>query len=222
MAELNLNNIIQVNFPLNQYYQEEAPKKQIVLHHTVSSNAQSSIDWWTQTEEKVATPIIIEKDGKIYQLFSTRTSWAHHLGLHVANNRDLNKSSIAIEIVNWGALLQASNGKWYPVLWDDANKKYVPNTKAQSTQNIVQFPNGFRGFNTFEKYTAAQIESVRQLLVFWKGKYNIPLDYKSDMWDVSSRALSGEAGVWTHVSYRDDKSDCSPQKELIDMLKSLV
>ena len=41
------------------------------------------------------------------------------------------------------------------------------------------------------------------------------------MWDISDKALAGEAGVWTHVSFRTDKSDCHPQPELIQMLKSL-
>jgi hypothetical protein len=35
------------------------------------------------------------------------------------------------------------------------------------------------------------------------------------------KALSGTPGVWTHVSYRADKSDCHPQIELINALKEL-
>jgi len=45
--------------------------------------------------------------------------------------------------------------------------------------------------------------------------------YNGNMWDVNEDALNGEPGVWTHVSYRSDKSDCHPQPELIDVLKSL-
>jgi len=44
------------------------------------------------------------------------------------------------------------------------------------------------------------------------------------MWDVSQRALSGEPGIWTHVSYRQKpgKTDCHPQPELIEMLKTIA
>jgi hypothetical protein len=41
------------------------------------------------------------------------------------------------------------------------------------------------------------------------------------MWEVTSKALNLEEGIFTHASYRKDKSDCFPQYELIDMLKSL-
>jgi hypothetical protein len=63
---------------------------------------------------------------------------------------------------------------------------------------------------------------VRKLLIFWNERYGIPLDYNQDMWALSSKALSGQDGVWTHVSFREDKSDCHPQPELIEMLKSLA
>ena len=47
-------------------------------------------------------------------------------------------------------------------------------------------------------------------------------DYKKDMWDISRSALSGSPGIYTHVSYRKDKSDCHPQKDLIENLKNLL
>ena len=88
--------------------------------------------------------------------------------------------------------------------------------------NVQEYSDGFKDYYGYEKYTDAQIESVRQLLVYWNEKYGIPLEYHEDMFDLSQNALNGDAGVWSHVSYRADKSDCHPQKELIDMLKSLV
>ena len=76
-------------------------------------------------------------------------------------------------------------------------------------------------FYGFEKYTKSQIKTLAQLLIFWSKRYNIPLDYNEDMWGISNKALGGEPGVWAHVSYRKDKSDCHPQPELVEMLKSL-
>jgi len=58
------------------------------------------------------------------------------------------------------------------------------------------------------------------------SKYNIPFKYDYDVLfgtgTVSRAALSGEKGVYTHNSVRTDKSDVFPQKELIEMLKSIA
>jgi hypothetical protein len=129
-------------------------------------------------------------------------------------------ASIGIEIDAWGGLMR-SNRQWYPAKWDATLKQNVPNTAVRPIQNVQVYEQGFKGFFGFEKYTAAQIEAVRQLLVFWNERYGIPLDYNEDMWALSNKALSGTPGIWTHVSFREDKSDCHPQPELIQMLKSL-
>lgn len=220
---LDLNSIIQVDFPDNQYMKEQTAKKQIVLHHTVSGQGvDGDISWWRQTADRVATAIIIGWDGKIYQCFST-IYWAHHLGCKTANNTILNKGSIGIEIDAWGGLaLNSADGKYYPAIWDTVKKKNIPNTKVKPIANVQLYDKPFRGFSAFEKYTDAQIEAVRKLLVFWCAKYNISSTYNADMWDFSPKAMTGAAGVWTHVSFRSDKSDCHPQPELITMLKSLI
>lgn len=220
LAKLNLNDIIGVDFPDDQYIREQTDKKQIVIHHTVSGQGvNGDIAWWRSTADRVGTAIIVGWDGKIYQCFSSKY-WAYHLGLKTANNKKLNEESIGIEIDAWGGLVR-TNRQWYPAKWDKDLKKFVANTSIAPIQNVQVYEEGFKGFYGFEKYTDAQIEAVRQLLVFWNDKYKIPLDYNEDMWGVSKKALGGQTGVWTHVSFRKDKSDCHPQPELIEMLKSL-
>jgi len=216
LSKLNLNEIIQVNFPENQYIKEKTNKNQIVLHHTVSGQGvDGDIAWWRSTVERIGTALIIGWDGKIYQCFSSQY-WAYHIG----KGSNLEKHSIGIEIDGWGALIYYDK-QWYPVKWDNNLKKYVPNLAIRPVKNVIIYENGFRGFFGFERYTDEQIESVRKLLQYFSEKYNIPLDYNEDMWDVSNRALNGEKGIWTHASFRIDKSDCHPQPELIQMLKSL-
>lgn len=39
--------------------------------------------------------------------------------------------------------------------------------------------------------------------------------------DKKSDALEGKSGIWTHTNYRSDKSDCSPQPILIQMINSI-
>ena len=124
---------------------------------------------------------------------------------------------------SWGPLLHTSNGKWYPVRWDKKKKKFVPNTFAPAIpeENVQIYPEKFRGFDGYEKYTPAQIESVGLLCQYWNGKYGITMAYNESMWDVSKLALQGFPGIWAHVSFRSDKSDCHPDPELVKLLKSL-
>jgi|JFJP01.1.fsa_nt_gi hypothetical protein len=158
-------------------------------------------------------------------------------------NRILNEGSVGIEIDSWGGLIQ-SGGNWYPATSDDYHKQqYVANTKVKPIENVIEYnssngyPNGFHGFYGFEKYTNDQILAVKEIIQAVRNKFSnpttktssIPGTYNSDMWGIDNggvwkpiqAALDGKAGIWTHVSYRYDKSDCHPQPELINMLKTL-
>lgn len=215
-----IDQIKQVNFPSNQYYKIQHPKTQIVLHHTVSGgDARGDISWWLQTADRVATCLIINRDGTPFQCYSSRY-WAHHLGIKkkvfiqygVANgqNLKLNQQSIGIEIDSWGGLVQRS-GKWHNAVWNKANRRYEAGTNEVS--EVTEYPNGFRGFYAFEKYTDAQIQSVKELLIYWKNVYpDIPYTYNGDIWDITPRALEGAPGIFAHVSYRPDKSDSPPTR----------
>jgi len=219
--KLDIGKIIQVNFPEDQYYREAFTKKQIVLHHTVSGEGvNGDLNWWLSTPERVATAVVVDWKGDIYQCFSSKY-WAHHLGLKTLNNKTLNQQSIGIEIDSWGGLIK-HNKQWYPAKWDEKLNKNVANITQKPIANVVEFPKGFRGFYGYERYSDAQIESVRKLLTYWNETYGIPLGYNADMWNISQRALNGESGVWSHVSYRSDKSDAYPDERLIAMLKSLT
>lgn len=213
-----------VSFPANRYIPETSDKKQIVLHHTVSCphNSIGDINYWASTEQRVATCVIVNHSGKVYQCFSSKL-WAYHLG---AGNAKLDEGSIGIEVDSWGPL----------ILGDNENKKFgnkIVKTKKDAFYNaygqivnlkddeIQYFENGFRGYEYYQKYSDQQIDSVGELILLWNKTYGIPLDYNEDMWEVSERALKGEPGIWSHTSYRKDKSDVFPQPELINMLKSL-
>ena len=86
----------------------------------------------------------------------------------------------------------------------------------------------FRSYH--HKYSNKQIDSLKELLLFLKGKYNIDLKKglfpildtpKAGGFEINNDALSGKPGVWSHTSVRKDKSDIHPQDELIAMLKTL-
>jgi N-acetyl-anhydromuramyl-L-alanine amidase AmpD len=205
-----------VQVPFKDYYHEESPKTQIYLHHTAGTGIGDNVyKWWGSDKPRVATCVIIDRDGTIKQGFSSKY-WAYHLGLsnaHFKNEglsyRNLDKTSIGVELIGWGWVTK-KNGKYMTYV----NSEVDP-------EEVITLDKPFRGFKHWHKYTDAQIDSVVSLLKLWNDKYGIDISYNPDIWDVTPRALKGENGVFTHCSVRKDKFDVFPQPELIEALKSL-
>lgn len=224
---LDTAKLIQVNLSDGQYLKEESPKSQVVIHHTAGNSSPiACAKDWESTKERIATAFVIGgkpkkgdtsfKDGDIVQCYSSKYG-GYHLGLkqevfteHKLPYKPLDKSSIGIELCNWGQLTKKSDGSFVT---------YVNGVVPK--EEVVSLDKPFRGFNHFHAYTDAQILALRDLLIYLCDKFNIPKTYNENMWDVNNDALSGKPGIWTHVSYRKDKADCSPQPKLIAMLKTL-
>jgi len=223
-----------LSFSQDQYFNKIYEKNQIVIHHTVSPSSKyttsdgilGDVNYWGSNAERVATCSIIGSDGCAYKLFDSNL-WAHHLGITTATfnkfglpniNEELNKHSIGIELDSFGPLYYDSKSKVF--------KPAAPYLKNSGytikEENVIHYPNKYRGFEFYEKYTEEQINTLKILLQDWCKKYDIPLKYNSDMWDISQDALTGVDGIWTHSSYRFDKQDCHPDPSLIKMLKSLT
>lgn len=213
-------NLIQTPFSESQYIKEELPKSQIYLHHTAGGpDGVKVFQYWGGNSERIATCVAISGkgsvDGQIVQGFSSKY-WAFHLGLkestfqkHGVPYRSLDRTSIGIEICNWGQLKKVGT-KYF---------NYV--NREVPAAEVIQLDTPYKGYEYFHNYTDKQIESVKDLLLLWNNRYGIPLDYNEDIWDISKRALKGESGVYTHNSVRSDKIDVYPAPKLIEMLKSL-
>lgn len=192
----------------NQYFKEKQFKNQIVIHHTAGGgNAVNAIHGWNFNPEKVGTAYVIDSFGNVYKAFEPQY-WAYHLGLKSGNNIPLNKGSIGIEICNWGQLV-FKDGKYF---------NYV--NKEVPSSDVVKIPK-FRGFEYYHKYSDVQLKSLKELILSLSKQFSIDTKYNDKMWDICADALKGVNGIYTHVSYRSDKNDCSPQENLINMLKSL-
>lgn len=226
MSNLDVSKIKQYPLKETQYVKEDTTKRQIVLHHTAgnSSALNTMINWDNDDRGRIATCVAISGkgatnsyDGEIVQGFPSK-NWAYHLGVkqevfaaYGVTYQNLDKQAIGIEICNWGPLTKKGT-KFY---------NYVD--REVPRDQVCTLDTAYKGYKYWHAYTDAQIESVRQLLVYWKGIHNIDIKYKeADMWSVSKPALSGVQGVYTHNSYRNDKTDVSPQPKLIAMLKTLV
>jgi N-acetyl-anhydromuramyl-L-alanine amidase AmpD len=191
-------------------------KKQIYLHHTAGGpDAVSVAKYFDTKPERVATAFIIGANGTIVQCFSSR-DWAYHLGLKESIFKaskvpylSLDPISIGIEVCNWGPL-SFKNGKYY---------NYVGGEVNPSNVTTLEVP--YKKHKHWFTYTDAQIESLRQLVVYLCETYDIPKDYNESIWDIDLDALKGNKGIFTHNSVRKDKSDMYPCPRVIQMLKNL-
>lgn len=222
---LDISKIKQYRLNNEQYFQEESPKTQIYIHHTASSsNPFRCIDYWNSNTERIATAFLIAgkpnkndsfKDGDIVQAFASK-HWAYHLGIKQAvftaqqiPYKSLDKTSIGIEVCNWGQL-SYSNGKYVT---------YVGTIVPESEVFVYETP--YRGYKFYHKYTQAQINSLKELLLYLCEKFNISKRYNETIWDIDRNALRGTPGIYSHTSVRSDKNDMNPQSELTLMLKTL-
>lgn len=225
---LDTNTIIQYPLKAGQFFAEEHPKSQIYIHHTAgNSSAHICVDGWNNNLDKIGTAFVIAgkpkdatanyKDGDILQCYSSKF-WAYHLGIPAETfkkysipYKPLDKTSIGIELCNWGYLTKQKDGTF---------KNYVGGIVP--IEQVVDLGSEFRGYQYYHRYSDAQLESLKNLLIYLCDKYNIPKTYNEEMWKVSPACLNGTSGIWAHVSTRQDKYDIFPQKSLINMLQSLV
>jgi N-acetyl-anhydromuramyl-L-alanine amidase AmpD len=216
--------IVNVNF-YNKYFKEETEKNQIIIHDTISgSGIRGDFETYINNPLKTSVHIIIDRNGVIYQLFSSKY-WSHHLDIQgqifynlgfndsAIRNTILNKNSISVELDNWGGLNKVFTNKY---MTEYGNIVTIDDNKVRL------YPNKFKDYEYYESYTNEQLKSLGELLLYWNNIYNIPLDYKGyNMFDVNINALSGESGIWSYSSYRKDKSDCHPDPNLISLLKTI-
>jgi N-acetyl-anhydromuramyl-L-alanine amidase AmpD len=212
LPKLDTSKIVQIRLKETQYYQEEFPKKQIVIHHTVSNgNAKNVIAWWGKTPARIGVAFVIDREGIIHQCFCSK-HWAHHLGIKGAKNKQLNQQSIGIELCAWGSLKRSDLKSGIDAQFTSSTGTIVP------TNEVIELEKPLRGSKYYQKYTDKQLKTLQILLNYLCETYNIPNTYNSEMWDYSRSAINGSPGIFTHVSFRKDKSDCFPQSDLVEML----
>lgn len=227
---LDVTRINQDELTADQYFKEDcsAVKKQIVLHFTAGApSAANTIHGWQFNPERVGTPFVIsrgtktEKDGEIFQAFGSKY-WAYHIAFSKNTNKvpskyhnftletQRAKESIPVEICNWGCLIKDKDGNF---------KNYV--NGIVPANEVVTLDKPHRGYLYYEDFTENQIASLKELVIYLCDKYNISKKYNADMWDISTRALDGENGIWGHCSYRSEKFDVAPLPKVIKMLQEI-
>lgn len=220
----------------DEYIKSEVKKETIWLHHTAGgSRPDWTIGGWEKdyVKDKKGNPVLDKKgnmiplkvgtqyvigrkssstgdslwDGKVLRAFDDKY-WAYHLGINTKND-ELNSKSVAIEICNYGQL----------TLRDGVFYNYV--NKPIMESEVVEV--SFRGYQYWEKYTDAQLESTRRLILYLKSKWGIDIQsgIYNETWFDYNKAWFENGGIRSHTQVRVDKCDIFPQKEMMQMLNSL-
>ena len=215
-SSLDIQKIVQKRLSKGQFFEEASDKTQIYLHHTAGNgNAEGVARYWNSNDSRIATAFVVGENGTIVQCFSSK-HWAWHLGIDSQDfatrglpYKNLNKLSVGIEVCNWG-MLKEKNGKFYNYVKGEINPSYV---------TTLETP--YKGYKHWYRYTDAQIEATRQLIVYLCETYGIPKAYRKEIWSLDNEAFKGSKGIYTHNSVRKDKADIYPCPRMIKMLENL-
>jgi len=206
------------NGPNGPFYfaDQTSNKKQITIHFTAGGpNPANNVAWWNtfhnQNGFHISTHYLLGGDGFIEQVFPLQ-NYANHTGV---GGRAKNKYNIGIEICNYGF--------GYPERWLGSQGRA---TLVDKNGNEME---SWRGVKNYQPLSSGQIQGLRSILLQIKSAYpSIPLAFNYDNCfpgnSVSPAALEGVPGLYTHNSFKPkgQKWDVHPQKELVEMLKSLA
>lgn len=213
----------------DEYYSGPNKPEYLFLHHTAGAdNPFAVVDQWNDdTRGRIATEFIIggpSVNGKStkYDGVIVKCMPDGGYGAHLGDNgsQHMHNNSVGIEVCNFGQLTKVGN----------VYKTYV-GTIVHPDQ-VCDLGFKFRGFQYYHKYSDAQIEALRELILFIKERDDINIKKGLIEWltnktpngafEFNKDAWSGKVkGMLSHTSTRKDKTDMSPQPDLIKMLKSL-
>ncbi len=231
---MNQIKFIDISFPKDEYVQKTVKKELFIIHHSAGwDNVRGMFSGWINDGRgRICTAYGINDAGEIYRGFDASKYFGYALGQGLSSNNIPQKfkkygalndeKAIQVEICNWGSLYE-NNGKFYgwPV-YNSKTKNFNYSSKYEvPKEKVISYDKPFRGKLHFERYTDAEIDALRNLILYHHQEDGIPIHYNEDMWDISEKALIGTPGVWGHVSFNAGKSDPHPQPELIHMLKNL-
>jgi len=209
--------IIKAHLKNGQYKDKETPKSLITLHHTAGTTASGALDWWDQTPARVGCAYVVDQDGKIYEAFDPKY-WAWHI--NIPNDGDFfEKANIGIELVNPGFVFPRKDGNFnfYPMYPNTNYHTVIPKEKVVECE--------FRGFKYFQKYSEAQLDSLSWLLDKLIKDFKIPMQEPKlfdHFWEHNKIAIDLKLpGIWSHSTFRSDKSDIFPYEPLISMVSEV-
>lgn len=190
------------------FYAQKFDKKRIVLHFTVG-HIQGDINALSDPRRgHVSTAFVLGRTGAVFQLFSSY-HWSYHLGRGaLGGNGTGSKSSIGIEISNYGPLIKRGNNLETVYSREAGHDVYC---SLDDTDQYIKLDKPFRGYEYYTQYTDAQYDSLIVLLRYLTARYEIPRAFLApeERWETSLANATFE-GIISHVNSRTDKVDIGP------------
>lgn len=176
---------------VNNYYQTEYNKTQIVIGNSLSSDMRHIIGWKTRLNGnyKITAPFTIAKDGTIYIHYDPK----HHsdfIGI-----REIDRQIIPIVLENEGWLVKD--------LKTDSFLNWVGDI-YKGSDDIVE--TRWRNQEYWAPYTSEQMDSLVKLCKYLCGKFNIPLEAIAHNTKADVENFSGVAYKSNYSKYFSDVS----------------
>jgi len=210
--------LIKKHLTNGQYLTSEYIKDSIFLHHTAGLNAEGAWQWWNQTPDRVGTPFIIDRDGKVIECFDPKV-WAFHLGI-VGDDNYHEMHSVNIEIVSGGQLYEEKGEyRFYPLYPNKHFYTVIPK------EEVVILKAPWRGYTVYHKYTDAQINTLKELIPYIVSLFPT-IKFQDNLTDFylfdKDMVDNHQGGLWSHSTVREDKTDIIPQPNFLKVLSEIV
>jgi len=210
--------------PRGEYLPGPTQKEWLFIHHTAGwHNPYRTIDHWSSDNRgRIATEFVVggpsiynndsQYDGEIVRCLPDG-AYAWHLGRNGLH--EMHTNSVGIEVCNFGYLKDG--------------RTYAGSTVHED--QIVELDKKFKGYKFWHKYSDAQIEALRRLILFIADRDNIDVrkglpelikQKGADAFEWNEDAYYGKIkGLWSHSNTNKGKSDMFPQENLLTMLTEL-
>ncbi len=203
--------------PIGGYYREEHRKRMILLHFTAGTTAAGAFTTFKNNRGRVATPYILDRDGKIYEIFPPRY-WAIHLFRHYSGEYpiyyQLEQRTIPIEIVNVGPLKPDSGDRrqlnWWAPPHPVTGRETFSTKWCMMDESDKYVKKTDRGIQYFAAFTAAQYASLNKLIDYLCLHFDIPRQAPRNKLATDLEGMINFNGIASHQNFRSDKWDIGP------------
>ena len=194
------------------YFPKRVMKRGICLHFTMGY-IRPDIEVLTRNGVHISVPYIVDRAGRIYELFDDRF-YSYHLGKDaIGGNSIMSPQTIGIEISNYGCL-KLAKGRLENVY----GSAYCGLNETEYYEQKE-----FRDKKYFATMSPEQISATAVLLKYLCRKHDIPLEFKKD----DALFESGDAarnfrGIFTHSNVRKDKFDWPMGKSMRSVIEECL